>query len=74
MSTVKVNAIFDESADVWIATSDDVTGLVVEAETLGELEEEVETLVLKLIPFSYDEKDYIEWSILKRYLVEIRGK
>lgn len=32
-----VNAIWDEDARVWVATSDDVPGLVTEAENLDEL-------------------------------------
>lgn len=46
---IKVEIIHDNDADVYIATSPDLKGLVVEAETLDELEKEVWVLVPELL-------------------------
>lgn len=46
---IKVEIIHDNEANVYIATSPDVKGLVVEAETLDELEKEVWDLVPELL-------------------------
>ena len=47
---IKVEIIHDDEANVYIATSSDLIGLVVEAETLDELQKEV--LELVKYPFS----------------------
>jgi hypothetical protein len=46
---IKIEIIHDDEADVYIATSSDLKGLVVEAETLDELEKEVFDLVPELL-------------------------
>lgn len=46
---IKVEIIHDDEAGVYIATSSDLIGLVVEAETLDELEKEVLELVPELL-------------------------
>lgn len=46
---IKVEIIHDKEADVYIATSPDLKGLVVEAQTLVELEKEVWYLVPELL-------------------------
>jgi hypothetical protein len=46
---IKVEIIHDTEANVYVATSPDLTGLVVEAETLDELEKEVWGLVPELL-------------------------
>ena len=46
---VKVNVIFDSEAHVYVGTSDDLPGLVVEADTLDELAREVHDLVPAMI-------------------------
>ncbi|MFZ2449463.1 MAG: DUF1902 domain-containing protein [Methylovulum miyakonense] len=45
----KVEIIHDDEANVYVATSPDLKGLVVEAETLDELEKEVRDLVPELL-------------------------
>jgi hypothetical protein len=42
---VKVNVIFDQDAGVYVGTSDDLPGLVVEADSLDDLAHEVHDLV-----------------------------
>jgi hypothetical protein len=41
MAEYKVNLIWDEEADVWVATSDDIPGLVLESGSLDALIERV---------------------------------
>ena len=48
-----VSAIWDPDARVWIATSDDVPGLVSEAETLEALVEQVKPLVRELLALNH---------------------
>jgi len=40
-----VNVLWDEEAKVWVATSEDVPGLVTEADTFEELERHIRELV-----------------------------
>lgn len=46
---IKVEIIHDDEVNVYVATSSDLKGLVVEAETLDELEKEVLELVPELL-------------------------
>ena len=46
---VTVTAIWDDEAKVWVATSKDVPGLVVEARDTDELEAELRLLVPQLL-------------------------
>lgn len=48
---IKVEIIHDNEANVYVATSSDLKGLVVEAETLDELEKEVLDLAPQLLAF-----------------------
>lgn len=44
-----VRAEWDDEAQVWVATSDDVPGLVTEADTLESLSVKLETLIPELL-------------------------
>jgi predicted RNase H-like HicB family nuclease len=44
-----VTAVYDSDANVWIATSDDVPGLVTEAETIERLFEKVGVMIPELL-------------------------
>jgi predicted RNase H-like HicB family nuclease len=46
MRILTVSAVWDDEADVWVACSDDVPGLITEADTFTELR----TKLLDLIP------------------------
>ena len=46
---IVVQAIWDDEAEVWVATSDDVPGLVTEADTAEELENKLCVLVPELL-------------------------
>lgn len=49
MDTLKVTAVWDPEAEVWVAESDDVPGLVAEAETLDLLVPELNSLIPTLM-------------------------
>ena len=44
-----VNFFWDDEAEVWIATSDDVPGLVLESESFDKLVERVRTAIPELL-------------------------
>ncbi|MCX7074462.1 MAG: DUF1902 domain-containing protein [Methylococcales bacterium] len=46
---IKVDVLFDDEANVYVATSHDLKGLIVEAETLDELEKEVKILLPEIL-------------------------
>lgn len=46
---VVVHAVWDEDARVWVATSDDVPGLVTEADTAELLEAKLKVLIPELL-------------------------
>lgn len=67
--TVVVRAVWDPEAGVWIATSDDVPGLVAEAETQDRLLEKLKILVPELLELNGDshpatEDDYMELPLI----------
>ena len=45
----RINMLWDDEADVWVATSDDVPGLVLESGSFDALVERVKTAVPELI-------------------------
>ena len=46
---IKVDVFYDNEVDVYVATSSDLKGLIVEAQTLDELENEVKLLIPELL-------------------------
>ena len=44
-----VHAVWDDEAKVWVATSDDVPGLVTEAETTEQLIEKLKVMIPELL-------------------------
>ena len=52
-ATIIVRASWDSDSEVWVATSDDVPGLVAEAESPQELERKLKSL----IPILLEEND-----------------
>jgi predicted RNase H-like HicB family nuclease len=49
MSQVKVSAFWDAEADVWVAESEDVPGLITEAESLELLMPKLKVLIPELL-------------------------
>ncbi len=47
--TIRVKAIWDNEAGVWVATSDDVPGLITESETSEKLIEKLKILIPELL-------------------------
>jgi hypothetical protein len=48
---LRINVIHDTEADVFVATSEDLTGLVCEASTMDELVREVDSTTAELLAF-----------------------
>jgi predicted RNase H-like HicB family nuclease len=44
-----VRALWDDEAQVWVATSDDVPGLATEAEDMGALVEKLKSMIPELL-------------------------
>ena len=55
--TIIVRAVWDEESSVWVATSDDVVGLAIEAPTPEELERKVLAAVSDLVDLNGIETD-----------------
>ncbi len=55
LSKITVNAFWDDEASVWVAESDDVPGLITEAETLEELSTKLEILIPELLELNLGE-------------------
>jgi hypothetical protein len=55
--SITINARWDAEARVWIATSDDVPGLVVEADTWPTMIEEVRLVLPDLLELSGERTD-----------------
>jgi len=49
MHSYNVNVIWDDEAKVWVAESDDIPGLITEAETQTELENKLRVMVPELL-------------------------
>ena len=62
--TYTVRGEWDADAQVWSATSDDVPGLVAEADTLESLIEEVKHLVPELLELNCGLRDPTEVSLI----------
>ena len=55
--SITIDARWDAEANVWIATSNDVPGLVVEADTLPVMMEEVRLVLPDLLELSGERTD-----------------
>jgi predicted RNase H-like HicB family nuclease len=49
LAKIEVNAEWDAEANVWVATSDDVPGLITEADTLEELQKKLVVMIPELL-------------------------
>jgi predicted RNase H-like HicB family nuclease len=62
-----VRAEWDDEAKVWVATSDDVPGLVTEAETMEELSKKLEVMIPELLTENGDlDAGEISYEVLAR--------
>jgi predicted RNase H-like HicB family nuclease len=76
MRPLTISANWDDEAGVWVATSEDIVGLVTEAETLEALRDKLVDLVPELIqenglPSGADRSAPVE--IVARQLLAIRA-
>ncbi len=46
---IKVEAVWDEEAQVWVASSDDVPGLITEADTMEHLMQKLKIVIPELL-------------------------
>ncbi|MBY6265544.1 DUF1902 domain-containing protein [Azospirillum sp. 412522] len=53
-ASILVRAEWDEEAAVWVATSDDVPGLITEAETMETLERKLRVMIPELLEANED--------------------
>lgn len=55
MQPLKVNAAWDQEAGVWVATSNDVEGLAIEASTMDALIERLKIVIPELMELNHKE-------------------
>lgn len=73
----KVEAFWDEEAKVWVATSNDVTGLATEAKSLETLTKKLHNMIPELmiannvIPSNYIGKISLELVTHRQELIEV---
>jgi len=62
-----IRAEWDDEADVWVATSDDVPGLVTEADTLEALSSKLRVMVPELLDANgYPDGNDVPYELLAR--------
>ena len=63
-----VRAIWDGEAAVWVASSDDVPGLVTEAETIDQLLRKLQVMIPELLEANgvLDDRDEIPFTLLSQ--------
>ncbi|MGH1470128.1 MAG: DUF1902 domain-containing protein [Cellvibrionaceae bacterium] len=57
MESIRIEALWDAEASVWVASSKDVPGLNIEAGTKEELESEIKTLVPIMLQLNKKDAD-----------------
>jgi hypothetical protein len=55
MQALRVDAIWDDEASVWIATSEDIEGLAIEASTMDALIERLKIVIPELMELNHPE-------------------
>jgi predicted RNase H-like HicB family nuclease len=59
----RIQTQWDDEARVWIATSSDISGLVIEAETIEELLQEIDLILPDLIELNHDDPAKLEYHL-----------
>ena len=73
-AVIQVTAIWDEEARVWVAESEDVPGLITEAETLEQLVLKLESMVpelLELNGISLGQQETVPLRILSERVISL---
>ena len=68
-----INARWDAEAGVWIATSNDVAGLVVEAGTWPAMIEEVRLILPELLEFAGERSDNLSLAFKAEEHLKVAG-
>ncbi len=71
--SITINARWDAEASVWIATSNDVAGLVVEADTWPAMIEEVRLVLPELLELSGEKTDNLSLTFRAEEHLEVAG-
>jgi hypothetical protein len=71
--SITINARWDAEANVWIATSDDVAGLVVEADTWPAMIEEVRLVLPDLLELSGEKSDNLSLTFRAEEHLDVAG-
>lgn len=62
-----VNLKYDNDANVWIATSDDIKGLVLENKSLDALLKEVRNAIPELLSYNSNKINYLDVAMNAQY-------
>lgn len=65
-NTVYIIAIWDDSAQVWVAQSNDVPGLCIEAASQPELQEKLKAAIPELLELNKEAADCVPIELLLR--------
>ena len=71
--SITIDARWDPEASVWIATSNDVAGLVVEADTWPAMIEEVRLVLPELLELSGEPSDNLSLTLSAESFFQIPG-
>ena len=70
-----IRAEWDDEANVWVATSDDVPGLATEGETIEGLIDKLKIMIPELLEFNESNQEYeVPFEILTRRFVVAQRK
>ena len=64
MAPLRINAEWDSEALVWVATSTDVEGLAIEAETMDTLIERLKVVIPELLELNHPEMANYEFPFM----------
>jgi Domain of unknown function (DUF1902) len=71
--SITINARWDDEADVWLATSTDVPGLVVEAESWPSMIDEVRLVLPELLSLSGQGADHLSLTFRVEEHLDVAG-
>lgn len=64
MTTLEIHAVWDDEANVWVAESEDVPGLITEAETIERLVERLQVIIPQLMELNCDQSGPFTFHIV----------
>ncbi len=71
MNTYKVNAFWDDIANVWVATSNDIAGLATEAENIDTLTTKLRIMIPELLTLNdiidRNQETQIKWELITHH-------